>query len=42
MYEAVRKQGRLVKSGGVLGAGGGGEYQITDTKALERMVAKRR
>ncbi len=41
MYEAVRKQGRLVKAGGVLAATGG-DFQVADTRALEKMVAKRR
>ncbi|GMK54358.1 hypothetical protein CspeluHIS016_0109440 [Cutaneotrichosporon spelunceum] len=41
MYEAVRKQGRLVKAGGVLAATGG-DFQVADTRALEKMVARRR
>ncbi|CAK9786379.1 DEAD-domain-containing protein [Cutaneotrichosporon oleaginosum] len=41
MYEAVRKQGRLVKAGGVLAATGG-DFQVADTRALEKMVSKRR
>ncbi|WVQ98175.1 hypothetical protein IAU59_005297 [Kwoniella sp. CBS 9459] len=53
MYEAVRKQGRMIKSGGKLGefagkpkragnAGGGGEFQVFGTSELERMVAGKR
>lgn len=43
MYEAVRKQGRQFKTGGVLGAagGGGGDYQVADTKALEKLVSRK-
>ncbi|BEI96822.1 hypothetical protein CcaverHIS631_0204110 [Cutaneotrichosporon cavernicola] len=41
MYEAVRKQGRLVKAGGVLAATGS-DFQVADTKALEKMVSRRR
>lgn len=41
MYEAVRKQGRLTKGEGKMGAmaGGDGEYQVmSSTKDLEKMV----
>lgn len=40
MYEAVRKQGRLVKAGGVLAATGG-DFQVADTSALEKMAKRR-
>lgn len=36
MQEAVRKQGRLTKSGGVLGVVGTGDYQIADVGDLEK------
>lgn len=42
MYEAVRKQGRMVKSGGALGIRGGDDFQVMGAGELEKMVAKRR
>ncbi|KAK8847496.1 hypothetical protein IAR55_005354 [Kwoniella newhampshirensis] len=51
MYEAVRKQGRMVRSGGKMGAfagnnnkpaaanGSGSEFHVVNTGELERMVA---
>ena len=44
MYEAVRKSGRTSKSGGRLGeyGGGDGEFQVVQSRDLERMVGHRR
>ena len=50
MYEAVRKAGRTVKSGGAMGefagvkrrAVGGGEFQVMGGGELERMVGGRK
>jgi hypothetical protein len=42
MYEAVRKQGRMIKSGGELGIRGGDDFQVMGSGELEKMVAKRK
>lgn len=47
MYEAVRKAGRAVRSGGKMGefrgnsGAGGGEFQVMGSGDLERMLAGR-
>jgi ATP-dependent RNA helicase DDX31/DBP7 len=43
MYEAVRKAGRAVRSGGVMGEfnSGGSEFQVFAGGELERMVGKK-
>ncbi|CED83423.1 dead-domain-containing protein [Phaffia rhodozyma] len=41
MQEAVRRQGRLTKSGGVLGVVGTGDYQIADVGALEKFAKRK-
>jgi ATP-dependent RNA helicase DDX31/DBP7 len=44
MYEAVRQQGKSVKSGGTMGAfaiaGGGSEFQVMDSAELAKMVRR--
>jgi hypothetical protein len=39
MQEAVRRQGRMTKKGGVLGIVGAGDYQVAGTSELAKMSA---